>query len=165
MAQQTVRSDPNEDTLYQILGVDFRATPAEVTKAYRRLMMECHPDRVPPSRRDYAEQLCKNVNQAYAVLKDPVRRREYDQQIRVQEVQDQIMNRYVGGLGGPGMGGHDRHASKLRREPTAFEKAEKQRADRSATFSLIGAFVVVTIGAIGLILVFAILATVVNLFA
>jgi len=164
LAQQTARSDPNADTLYQLLGIDFRATPSEVTRAYRRLMKECHPDRVPPSGRDRAEQFCKNVNQAYAVLKDPVKRREYDQAIRVQEVQDQIMNRYVGGLGGPGTGGHDPHASKLRRKPTAFEQAEIRQADRSATFSLIGAFVAVTIGAIGMILVFALLATVAGLF-
>src|SRR5665811_2519701 len=80
------------------------------------------------------------------------------------QVQDQIMNRYVGGLGGPGTGGHDPHASKLRRKPTAFEQAEIRQADRSATFSLIGAFVAVTIGAIGMILVFALLATVAGLF-
>ena len=35
-----------------------------------------------------------------------------------QELQDQIMNRYVGGLGGPGLGGHDLHGSRLRRELT-----------------------------------------------
>lgn len=163
MAQHTLRSEPNADTYYQLLGIDFRATPAEVTRAYRRLMKTCHPDRVGPSRRASAEQFCKNVNQAYTVLRDPIRRREYDQSIRVQEVQDQIMNRYVGGLGGPGPATHDLHASKLRREPTAFERAEMRQADRSATFSLIGAFVAVTIGVIGLILVFALLTTVVGL--
>lgn len=164
LAQQTFRTDPNADTFYQLLGIDFRATPAEVTRAYRGLMKECHPDRVTPARRASAEQFCKTVNQAYAVLKDPIKRREYDQRIRVQEVQDQVMNRYVGGLGGPAAGRHDLHASKLRREPTAFEKAEMRQADRSATFSLIGAFVAVTIGAIGVILVFALLATVAGLF-
>lgn len=164
LAQHTAQSDPNADTLYQLLGIDFRATPAEVTRAYRRLMKECHPDAVPPSRREQVEETCRHVNHAYAILNDPIKRREYDQQIRVQEVQDQIMNRYVGGLGGPGMGGHDLHASQLRRKPTAFERAEMRQADRSATFSLIGAFVAVTVGAIGVILVFALLTTVAGLF-
>lgn len=74
------------------------------------------------------------------------------------------MNRYVGGLGGPEAGGHDPHASRLRRQPTAFERAEMRQADRSATFSLLGAFAVVTIGAIVVILVVALLATVAGLF-
>ncbi len=163
VAQQSVRSDPNADTHYQLLGIDFRATPAEVTRAYRRKMKDCHPDLVAPARRKQAEQYCQNINQAYAILKDPIKRREYDQSIRVQEVQDQIMSRYVGGLGGPGMGGHDLSAANLRRERTAFERAELRQADRSATFSLLGAFVAVTIGAIGAILVFALLATVAGL--
>jgi DnaJ-class molecular chaperone len=164
LAQQSIRSDPNADTHYQLLGLDFRATPAEVTRAYRRKMKDCHPDLVAPARRGQAERYCQNINQAYAILKDPIKRREYDQSIRVQEVQDQVMNRYVGGLGGPAAGGHDPHASKLRRPPTAFERAEMRQADRSATFSLLGAFAVVTIGAIVVILVVALLATVAGLF-
>ncbi|CAN5783137.1 hypothetical protein BH20CHL2_BH20CHL2_10420 [soil metagenome] len=164
LAQQSIRSDPNADTHYQLLDLDFRATPAEVTRAYRRKMKDCHPDLVTPARRGRAERYCQNINQAYAILKDPSKRREYDQSIRVQEVQDQVMNRYVGGLGGPAAGGHDPHASKLRRPPTAFERAEMRQAHRSATFSLLGAFAVVTIGAIVVILVVALLATVAGLF-
>lgn len=109
------------------------------------------------------ENLCKQINHAYAVLKNPIKRKQYDQQIRVQEVQDQIMNRYVGGLGGPGLGGHDMHASHLRRQPTAFERAEQRRTDRSAMLSLLAVFVLMTVGAIGLLLVFALLSTAVDL--
>lgn len=159
MTSRTASTDPNQDTYYQLLGVEFRATTAEITRAYRQAMKECHPDRMPPSEREENEQLCKFINHAYATLKDPVKRRQYDQTIRTQELQDQIMNRYVGGLGGPGMGGHDLHGSRLRRELTEFEKAEARRTSRSAMFSLFRAFVLLTVVVIGLLLVFALLST------
>lgn len=163
MSHRTTTTDPNVDTLYQLLGVDFRATPAEITRAYRKLMKECHPDRQPPSQRERTEVLCKNLNQAYATLKDPIKRRQYDQSIRTQELQDQIMNRYVGGLGGPGLTGHDPHAGHLRRERTEFEKAELRQADRTAIFSLLRAFVLITVVGIVLLLVFAVLSALAGL--
>lgn len=163
MSHRTATTDPNADTYYQMLGVDFRATPADITRAYRRLMKECHPDRQPPSRRERSELLCRNLNQAYATLKDPIKRRQYDQTIRTQELQDQIMNRYVGGLGGPGMKGQDLHGSNLRRERTEFEKAEQRMTDRAAMFSLLRAFVFITAVVIGLLLAFAVLAALAGL--
>lgn len=145
--------DPNRETLYDLLGVDVRASLPDITRAYRQRMKEYHPDRVPPEQRERTEIICKHINHAYATLKDPGKRKQYDDSIRAQEVQDQIMNRYVGGLGGPGLGGHDRHGQGLRRELTDFEKAEKRITDRSAMLSLLRAVVfltmVVILGLIG----------------
>lgn len=158
LSNRTVPTGPNADTYYQMLGVDFRASTADITKAYRSLMKECHPDRVPPSQREETELFCKNLNHAYAVLKDPVKRQQYDRTIKTQEVQDQIMNRYVGGLGG-----HDLHGQSLRREMTDFEKAEMRQTDRSAMISLLTSFILMTAFVIGLLLVFAILSTIAGL--
>lgn len=163
LSQRAQQIDPNADTFYQLLGIDFRATPNEVARAYRQKMKSCHPDRFPAAQRDGMENLCKQINNAYTVLKDPVKRQQYDRQMRIQEVQDQIMNRYVGGLGGPGINGHDPHAAHLRRQPTAFERAEQRHADRSAMFSLLGVFVLMTAVGIGLLLIFAVLSSVAGL--
>ncbi len=165
MTFRAATNDPYGQTYYQLLGVDMRATTADITRAYRQLMKDCHPDRQPPAKRDQTEQFCKHLNHVYATLKDPIRRKNYDDSIRAEEIQEQIMNRYVGGFAGPGLGGHDLSAAHLRREPTAFERAEKRRADRSAMLSLVRAAVVLAVVAIGLLLVFALISATAGMLA
>ena len=158
MTSRSTSFDPNRETLYDLLGVDVRAPLPEITRAYRERMKEHHPDRVPPERREQTEIICKHINHAYATLKDPGKRKQYDDSIRVQHVQDQIMNRYVGGLGGPGLGGHDLHGQSLRREMTDFEKAERRLTDRSAMLSLLRAVVALTVFVIVGLIGYALLA-------
>jgi len=60
---------------YTILGVSHSAHAAEIKRAYRRLVQQFHPDINPdPS----AQELIKEINEAYDVLGDEVKRREYD---------------------------------------------------------------------------------------
>jgi curved DNA-binding protein len=63
---------------YQILGVSRNATPEELKKAYRKLAMKYHPDRVKGDKKE-AEEKFKQISEAYAVLNDPEKRKEYDQ--------------------------------------------------------------------------------------
>lgn len=62
---------------YQILGVAPGASAEEVKKAFRRLALEHHPDRNPGNEKQ-AEARFKEINEAYSVLADEARRREYD---------------------------------------------------------------------------------------
>ena len=142
MAFSTASIGTREETYYDLLGVDVTATMPEITRAYRHMMKECHPDRQPPAERERMESLCKNINLAYATLKDPLKRKQYDDTIRVAQVQQEIMNRYVGGIGGPGMPGYDPHAANLRREETPIERAERRHANRVAMLSLLRAVLV-----------------------
>ena len=61
---------------YALLGVAPLAEPEVIRAAYRVLARRYHPDRMAPSHRDSR---MAEINQAYAVLSCPERRRAYDQ--------------------------------------------------------------------------------------
>jgi curved DNA-binding protein len=61
---------------YEVLGVKPDATDAEIKSAYRRLARKFHPD---VSKESGAEEKFKSVNEAYEALKEPSRRKAYDQ--------------------------------------------------------------------------------------
>ena len=61
---------------YGILGVEPSAGEAEIKTAYRRLARKYHPD---VSKEAGAEEKFKAVNEAYEALRDPEKRKAYDQ--------------------------------------------------------------------------------------
>ena len=67
----------NKRDYYEVLGVDRNADEATLKKAYRVLAKKYHPDMNPGDKE--AEQKFKEASEAYAVLSDPDKRRQYDQ--------------------------------------------------------------------------------------
>src|SRR3954466_5892495 len=61
---------------YKALGVDKKASDEDIKKAYRKLAREYHPDRNPDD--PAAEERFKEIQQAYSILSDPDKRRQYD---------------------------------------------------------------------------------------
>jgi DnaJ-class molecular chaperone len=66
----------SQNDYYQILGVDQKASARQIKDAYRKLAFQYHPDR--NNRNPEAAEKMKSVNEAYAVLSDATKRREYD---------------------------------------------------------------------------------------
>ena len=81
---------------YEVLGVDRGADDATIKKAYRQLAKKYHPDANPGDKE--AEAKFKEASEAYAVLSDAEKRRQYDQFGHAA---------FEGGAGGAGGGGFD----------------------------------------------------------
>jgi len=65
-----------QNDYYQILGVDRNATPQAIKEAYRKLAFQYHPDR--NKENPSAVEKMKEINEAYAVLSDSRKRKDYD---------------------------------------------------------------------------------------
>src|SRR5260370_8724889 len=63
---------------YAVLGVARTADEAEIKKAYRKLAMRYHPDKVGVEEKVQAEAKFKEITEAYEVLRDPEKRTVYD---------------------------------------------------------------------------------------
>ena len=61
---------------YETLGVKKDVTPTEIKKKYRKLALKYHPDKNEGDKQ--AEEKFKEISEAYAVLSDPEKRKQYD---------------------------------------------------------------------------------------
>ena len=62
---------------YEILGISRDADPGEIKKAYRKAALKFHPDKTPGDQK--AEDRFKEAAEAYLVLSDAEKRRQFDQ--------------------------------------------------------------------------------------
>ena len=67
----------NYKDYYKILGIDKKATAAEIKKAYRTLAVKHHPDKNPGNKE--SEEKFKLINEANEVISDPEKRKKYDE--------------------------------------------------------------------------------------
>jgi len=66
----------SEKDYYEILGITPNASAEEIRRAYHMMAFQCHPDRNGGD--DEANKEMQEINEAYTILSDPIKRREYD---------------------------------------------------------------------------------------
>lgn len=74
------RDVPIAKDYYELLEVSKNASVEVIRRAYRVLMEKYHPDKNPPDRKLWAEEITKQLNIAHAVLIDPEKRARYDRE-------------------------------------------------------------------------------------
>jgi DnaJ family protein B protein 6 len=62
---------------YEVLSISRDASPDQIKKAYRKLALKWHPDKNPDNK-EHAEEVFKEIGEAYTVLSDPDKRAHYD---------------------------------------------------------------------------------------
>lgn len=90
-------SDWSSKDFYATLGVSKDASAADIKKAYRKLARDNHPDSNPGNKA--AEERFKAVSEAYGVLSNEQKRKEYDEQRT-------LFGQFKGGFGGGAGGGY-----------------------------------------------------------
>ena len=93
---------------YEVLGVGRDADAKAIKRAYRKLAKKYHPDMNPGDAE--AEKKFKEASEAYAVLSDPEKRRQYDQ------FGHAAFDPSAGGPGGAGEGHHQDRGRGRRRD-------------------------------------------------
>lgn len=83
---------------YAVLGIGRSATQKEIKDAYRKLARKYHPDA--NKSEQWTEEKFKEISEAYEVLKDPKKRKEYDEMGRF------FSGQGMGGFGGRGFSGY-----------------------------------------------------------
>ncbi len=79
------------DDYYEVLGVSKDASKDEIKRAYKKKAKKFHPDRN-PERADWAREKFKEISEAYEILADDEKRRQYDRYGK-EGVQDQYFGR------------------------------------------------------------------------
>ncbi|KAI9874547.1 MAG: hypothetical protein M1830_004514 [Pleopsidium flavum] len=79
---------------YQALGVPKNAPIATIRSAHRKLVLQCHPDKVQDdSLRAQKQDEFHKIQQAYEILSDDQRRQRYDEQVKLAELRREVLER------------------------------------------------------------------------
>ncbi|KAI1334183.1 DnaJ-domain-containing protein [Xylariaceae sp. FL0016] len=119
MAAPGPGADGEDLDLYELLGCSKDASAQDLKKAYRKLALQHHPDKVPEDQREESESTFKAVTQAYEILRDDDKRAMYDkhgmaafdpsrgggmgEEVDINDILSQMFGMGMGGM--PGMGG------------------------------------------------------------
>ena len=102
---ETALKQSKEKNYYKILGISRSADKKEIKKAYRKLALQWHPDKVKEEDKDKANSMFADIGEAYEVLSDEEKRGKYDRGEAVFENQGGEQRRHNHGFNFGGGGG------------------------------------------------------------
>ncbi|POS80312.1 molecular chaperone DnaJ [Diaporthe helianthi] len=95
---------------YRALGVEPSADSSAIKTAYRKLVLKCHPDKFPdPTLKAQKQEEFQKVQQAYEILGDDDRRRDYDLEVRAKKLREELAKR--GGSASTSTPAHGRYVN------------------------------------------------------
>ena len=121
-----------DKTYYDVLGVDRNATADEIKQAYRKLARIWHPKPGPD-----AEAKMKEINEAYGVLGDPTKRKQYDKKFRPAQTSSNGTKNYYAILGVK-FGATQNQINAAYRNLLSNCRDEYERADINEAYSVLG---------------------------
>lgn len=79
---------------YQALGVELSADAGVIKTAYRKLVLKCHPDKFPdPLLKAQKQDEFQRVQQAYEILGDEDKKRDYDLEVKAKKLKEELAKR------------------------------------------------------------------------
>mmetsp|Transcript_20204 Transcript_20204/g.24969 ORF Transcript_20204/g.24969 Transcript_20204/m.24969 type:complete len:158 (-) Transcript_20204:252-725(-) len=101
------RKQPKKKDYYKILGVQKGDDEKKIKTAYRKLALKWHPDKNSETdeSKARAEKMFKEINEAWAVLSDPEKRRQHDMGMSMEDMSNGggMPGGFSGGFPGGGM--------------------------------------------------------------
>lgn len=95
---------------YRALGVESSADAGVIKTAYRKLVLKCHPDKFPdPTLKAQKQEEFQRVQQAYEILGDEDRRRDYDLELKAKKLKEELAKR--GGTASTNTAAHGRYVN------------------------------------------------------
>ena len=77
---------------YEILQINQNASSEIIEKAYKTLAKKYHPDLQEESKKSESEEILKEINEAYEVLSDPIKRKNYDMTLTNSSISEEKLN-------------------------------------------------------------------------
>jgi curved DNA-binding protein CbpA len=136
----------NKD-LYQLLGLTNEASEEDIQRAHRKLVREYHPDANPEDSR--AEERFKAVQQAYEILSDDNKRREYDKRFHTSSIHTSSRE----GSGRPQAGGAGAKTGGDAAQGTNEQRAHQDRGPMFTLGYLLGIVLVALVVALLILLI------------
>lgn len=120
---------------YIVLGVKNTASAEEIKAAFRELAKKYHPDKNPNNKA--AEELFKEVQQAYATLSNPAKRKKYDLKFSYSSGQKESFKGYTAYTGNAYQYAQQEARYKKQHHGNPQKKAEQHKKDKSENFQII----------------------------